>query len=99
MTYKQFKEMMELIEKIRDRSSAICDLGLDLINFEDDYYKIINMLMDAIFDEEAHGWIDWYLYERVGFKNKVNLATDKDGNSICYDIPSLWEEIKNNIKR
>jgi hypothetical protein len=29
--------------------------------------------------------------------NKVNRATDKDGNEICYDIPSLWEEVKNRL--
>jgi hypothetical protein len=98
MTYEQFKDLIETIEKVRERSSAIYDLGLDLINFEDEYYKIINILMNSVFDDEGHDWIDWYLYERIGFNNKVNLATDKDGNEICYDIPSLWETVKEHLK-
>jgi hypothetical protein len=97
MNYEQFKSLIETTEKVRERSSAIYDLGLDLINFEDSYYKIINILMNSIFDEEGHGWIDWYLYERIGFDSKVKLATDKDGNEICYDIPSLWETVKEHL--
>lgn len=98
MTYEQFKELIEAIEETRERSSAIYDLGLDLINFEDLHYKIINILMRSVFDEEGRDWIDWYLYERIGFNDKVNLATDKDGNEICYDIPSLWETVKEYLK-
>jgi hypothetical protein len=98
MTYEQFKDLIETTEKVRERSSAIYDLGLDLINFEDHYYKIINILMSSIFDEGGHGWIDWYLYERIGFNGKTNLATDKDGKEICYDIPSLWETVKEHLK-
>jgi hypothetical protein len=98
MTYEQFKDLIETIEKVGERSSAIYDLGLDLINFEDEYYKIINILMDSVFDQEGHDWIDWYLYERIGFKDKINIATDKDNNEICYDIPSLWETVKEHLK-
>ena len=98
MTYEQFKDLIETMEKTRERSSAIYDLGLDLINFEDLHYKIINILMKSVFDEEGHDWIDWYLYERIGFSGKTNLATDKDGNEICYDIPSLWETVKEHLK-
>ncbi len=98
MTYEQFKDLIETIEKVRDRSSALYDLQVDLLNFEDDYFKIINVLMDSVFDQEGHDWIDWYLYERIGFSGKTNLATDKDGNEICYDIPSLWETVKEHLK-
>jgi hypothetical protein len=98
MTYEQFKDLIETIEKVGERSSAIYDLGLDLINFEDEYYKIINILMNNVFNEEGHGWIDWYLYERIGFNDKVNLATDENGKEICYDIPSLWETVKEHLK-
>jgi hypothetical protein len=98
MKYEQFKQIIKTIEKVRDRSSALYDLQVDLLNFEDEYFKIINILMDSVFDEEGHGWIDWYLYERIGFSGKKNPATDKDGNEICYDIPSLWKTVKEHLK-
>jgi hypothetical protein len=98
MEYEQFKDLIETIEKVRERSSALYKLDIDLLNFEDNYFKIIDILMKSAFDEEGHGWIDWYLYERIGFNDKVNLATDGNGNKICYDIPSLWEEVKEHSK-
>jgi hypothetical protein len=98
MEYEQFKELIDAIEKVRERSSALYKLDIDLLDFEDTYFKIIDILMKSAFDEEGHGWIDWYLYERIGFNNKVNLATDENGKEICYDIPSLWEVVKEHLK-
>jgi hypothetical protein len=98
MEYEQFKDLIETIEKVRERSSALYKLDIDLLDFEDSYFKIIDILMKGVFDEEGCGWVDWYLYERIGFNDKVNLATDKNGKEICYDIPSLWEVVKEHLK-
>ena len=98
MDYEQFKNLIETIEKVRERSSSLHKLDIDLLDFEDSYFKIIDILMKSAFDEEGHGWIDWYLYERIGFNDKVNLATDENGKEICYDIPSLWEVVKEHLK-
>jgi len=98
MEYEQFKDLIETIEKVRERSSALYKLDIDLLDFEDSYFKIIDLLMKSVFDEEGHDWIDWYLYERIGFNDKVNLATDENGKEICYDIPSLWEVVKEHLK-
>jgi hypothetical protein len=45
------------------------------------------------YGKEGTDWIYWYLYERdpVG---TIDQATDKDGNAICYDDKSLWEEVE-----
>jgi hypothetical protein len=98
MEYEQFKELIDAIEKVRERSWALYKLDIDLLDFEDSYFKIIDILMKSAFDEEGHGWVDWYLYERIGFNDKVNLATDENGKEICYDIPSLWEVVKEHLK-
>jgi len=90
MDYEKFKTVIENLEKIRERSHSIYQLGVNLIDFEELYQNTITMLLDSVFDKEGKDWIDWYLYERIGFTNKVNLATDKHGIEICYDIPSLW---------
>ena len=99
MDYKNFKNIIENLEKMRERSHSVYILGIDLMNYEELYHDTIIILLDCIFNKEAKGWIDWYLYERNGFTNKTNLATDKNGNEICYDIPSLWNEVKNNLLR
>ena len=97
MNYETFKIIIESLEKVGERSHSIYELGVNLMDYEELYHNIITNLLNSVFDKEGKDWIDWYLYERVGFRNKVNLATDKDGNEICYDIPSLWEEVKNNL--
>ena len=97
MDYEKFKNIIESLEKVGERSHSIYKLGVNLMDYEELYHNIITSLLNSVFDKEGKDWIDWYLYERVGFKNKVNLATDKDGKEICYDIPSLWEEVKNNL--
>ena len=97
MTYENFKIIIESLERVGERSHSIYKLGVNLMDYEELYHNIITSLLNSVFDKEGKDWIDWYLYERVGFTNKVNLATDKDGKEICYDIPSLWEEVKNNL--
>ena len=97
MTYEQFKRVIEKLEKVRERSHALYKLGINLMDHEEVYHEIITDLMFSVFNAEGKDWIDWYLYERTGFTDKVNLATDKDGNEICYDIPSLWEEVKSDL--
>ena len=97
MTYENFKIIIESLERVGERSHSIYKLGVNLMDYEELYHDIVTSLLNSVFDKEGKDWIDWYLYERVGFTNKVNLATDKDGKEICYDIPSLWEEVKNNL--
>lgn len=97
MNYEKFKSVIEGLEKVSERSHSIYKLGVDLIGYDDMFHNIITNLINSLFDSDGKDWIDWYLYERVGFRDKVNLATDKDGKEICYDIPSLWEEVKNNL--
>lgn len=97
MNYEQFKIVIEGLEKISQQSHNLYKLGVNLMDYEDLYHNVITSLLNSVFDKKGKDWIDWYLYERVGFTNKVNLATDKDGKEICYDIPSLWEEVKNNL--
>ena len=94
MNFEQFKTIIELLEQVRERSHSIYKLGIDLMDYDESNHKIISMLMDSVFKEEGKDWIDWYLYEKPGFKGKSNLATDENGNEICYDVKSLWQTVK-----
>jgi hypothetical protein len=98
MEFDKFKTVIEKLEKVRERSHSMYGLGIDLLEYDEQYHIVISTLLHSVFSEEGTGWIDWYLYERIGFDSKVKLATDKDGNEICYDIPSLWETVKEHLK-
>ena len=97
MEYEQFKIVIEGLEKASEQFHSLYILGVDLMDYDNIYHNIITSLITSIFDEAGKDWIDWYLYERPGFNNGPLLATDADGKEICYDIPSLWEVVKNHL--
>ena len=94
MNFEQFKTVIEVLEKIRERSYSIYQLGIDLMNYDEPNHIVISTLLESIFKEEGKDWIDWYLYERIGFDGKILEAWDENNNPICYNIESLWETVK-----
>jgi hypothetical protein len=94
MTYEKFKTIIETLETSSEKSSALYKLGVDLMDYTDSYQVLISLLLKETFGETGADWIDWYLYERPSFKDTNNHAWDENGKAICYDIPSLWETVK-----
>lgn len=99
MNFKEFKTLIETLEKTREKYSALYDLGIDTLTYDEDYQKAITILMGSVFNEEGKDWIDWYLYERIGFDGRILEAWDENENPICYNIESLWETVKPYIKQ
>lgn len=93
MTKKTFKEIILNLQLTSKRSHELYKLGVDLMNVEEPYHKIIDQLMRECFNEEQIGWIDWFLYERETYGGEILEAHDADGNPICYDVDSLWETV------
>ena len=94
MNFEQFKILIETLQKISDKYKVLYDLGIDTMNYDEDYQKIITLLLEGIFNEEGKGWIDWYLYERIGFDGRVLEAWDENENPVCYNVESLWDTVK-----
>ena len=93
MNFEQFKTLIEALQKVSDKYSKLCDLGIDTMNYDEDYQKVISLLMECAFNEEGKEWIDWYLYERVGFDGRILQAWDENNNEICHNIESLWDTV------
>ena len=96
MTKHSFEKIILNLQTVRNRSREIYKLGIDLMNYEENYEKVVDELFRAAFNPDQLGWIDWFLYEREGFDGKINKAWKKVGRKkveICYDIDSLWETI------
>jgi hypothetical protein len=68
-------------------------LGIDMSGYNDDLYKVIDMLMEKAFGSMNKEWIDWFIYERVTPSGEILEAWDENNKPICYDIKSLWEEV------
>lgn len=96
MTKKQFENIILNLQVARKRSRDLYKLGIDLMQYDENYEHAVDEFFRATFNADQLGWIDWYLYEREGFNGKINKATKKVGRKkveICHTIDSLWETI------
>jgi hypothetical protein len=91
MKLEVFEKIVTLIKEQSERSFKLAEMGVDLINYEDSYAAAITLLLRVYYGKEGEDWISWYIYEREGLSGEILKAWDKDGNEICYDIPSLWK--------
>ena len=94
MTYKAFKQIIDLQIAHTKRVRAFYDLKLDLIETFSEQEKAVELLWEAILTEYGYDWLCWYLYEKdgVGGKPRADLqAWDKEENEICKDLKGLWE--------
>jgi|GEM_PF-1107132 len=91
MKLEVFEKIITLIKEHNDRSFKLAEMGVDLINYDDSYAAVITLLLRAYYGKDCEDWISWYLYEKESFSGEILQAWDKDGNEICYDIPSLWK--------
>jgi|APGre2960657404_1045060.scaffolds.fasta_scaffold01650_6 hypothetical protein len=94
MKLEVFEKIITLIKQHSERSFKLAEMGVDLINYEDAYSGAITLLFNAYYGSDGEDWISWYLYERESFSGEILQARDKDGNEICYDIPSLWKYVE-----
>jgi hypothetical protein len=94
MNLQTFTSLINEIISQNERIHNLYKQGVDLISFNDNYYKnVVHPLLIESFGKEGLEWIEWFIYERDG--NPEMKAWDKDNNEICYDIPSLYKEISN----
>ena len=99
MNLKTFTRFIEGLEKYQDKRDKAYGLGIDILSFDEDYYReVVRPLMSEVFKEEGMDWINWYLYDRPSVTGKFLEAFDKHGNKICYDVPSLHDTIKEYLK-
>lgn len=92
MTYSEFLEIGLRIQKLSKRTKALYDLGMDVINFENDYYEVIDLLLKQSFTETQYEWVSWFIYEN-DFGQKGMEARDESGELICHSWESLWEHL------
>lgn len=91
MNFKNFQHLISKLQKTSERDQGIYKLGIDLINFTDDYHSIINLLLKTYYSEEGEDIISWWLYENVEKKiyNKKGKVIDD-----LTSIESLWKYVE-----
>jgi len=97
MNKQSFEKIILNLQLVHKKSRELYELGVDLMQYDENYEFVIDELFKATFNEEQRGWIDWFLYEREGMYGIINQAhkiVGKKKVEICYDIDSLWETVQ-----
>ncbi len=99
MTFDHFKVIINLMVESSKDLSAAGSLGIDLIDFAENYNQAIHMLWESILSSEGVDWLNWFLYE----KNYINDGIGNpefnayhDGEEIVKDLEGLYEYLKEN---
>lgn len=90
MTREDFTELIKTLKEKDNQSVEIYQkYNIDLINYEEDFHKIIGLLMSYLFTEKGWDWISYYLYED-------NCEVwDKDSNEIPFKtVDDLYDYLE-----
>lgn len=89
--------IIDKLKKQNDINNQLSKLNVNLVEYVDSYYVVIETLIEEIYGEEGSEFFNWFCYEN-DFGNELSKenpkAWDKDDNPICYDVQSLWKELE-----
>ena len=94
MNKQSFEKIILNLQAAHKKSCELYKLGIDLMQYDENYEFVIDELFKASFNPDQRGWIDWFLYE--GLRGKTKKAYKKVGRKkveICHTIDSLWETV------
>jgi hypothetical protein len=93
MTYKRFLDITLTLKKQVEIERELYKLNMDLMEFTNPFYKIIEQLIEEVYGEEGAEWYSWFCWENEFGQGALN-AVDADNNPVCYDYKSLWEHLE-----
>tara|TARA_Y100001972_G_scaffold129253_1_gene195742 strand:+ start:7557 stop:7955 length:399 start_codon:yes stop_codon:yes gene_type:complete len=93
-----FIDTMKTMNDIQDRSSFLAqEMGIDIVGFEDRYFRVIENLFKLNFNQEQLSLIQLYLYELNPDKNwdgTIELQLKEDTKVVSFKDPKdVWEVI------
>lgn len=92
MDFKNFQHIILKLQVAFRRDHEAYKLGIDLINFTEDYHNVVNLLLKSYYGKEGEDIIGWWLYEDV----EKNIYDSETGEVIANltTIESLWEYVE-----
>jgi hypothetical protein len=89
---EMFEKAILTMEEIQVRGNLLhTELKLDLYEYDEKFYEVIDRLFTLHFGREAGEVIFFYIYERLNPDGTMNQLLDQDGNPIPLENPTdLW---------
>jgi glutamine cyclotransferase len=91
MKKEQFSNIIKELKNADQKCSGAFNIGIDTINFTDNYHSVIQELLRSIFGLEKTETLYWYLYEYQEGKMKIY---DNKTSEVLYDFDKegdLWK--------
>jgi len=90
-----FLDLIEMISFIDDQSLEVASLGVDLVRFEEPYYKIIENLIIKQYGIKSASVMFWWCSDRKMIDAKVYNLIDIDGKSTrVSSVNQLYKFLK-----
>lgn len=97
-----FVAMVNAIEKYDAEIERWADFGIELYELPicEIPWKLINMYLEEVFNEDGVDWINWYIYERKSiFTGEVLPCFDEEGKEFYVNTPEdLWKLVEQHQK-
>jgi hypothetical protein len=79
MEYEDFELIVKKIREREDKIRSIGKLGIDLIDFDDEFHQVLNLLIKSIYGKEGLDWFSW-------FCNESEYGEKDWGKHDCYKM-------------
>lgn len=90
-----FLDLIEMISFVDDQSLEVASLGVDLVRFEEPYYKIIENLIIKQYGIKSASVMFWWCSDRKMIDAKVYNLIDIDGKSTrVSSVNQLYKFLK-----
>lgn len=91
-----FFQIIQNLEELNVRQHLLyADINVDFSKYDDQFFNVIDQLLDLNFGTKVSNLIAFYLYDRMNPDGSVNPILTEDGREIILTDPyQLWELIK-----
>jgi hypothetical protein len=102
MNKETFIKIITQHQKIFGEFHELNSLGFDFYEGKyklvDKYDTIFDIMFECAFTDEGVDWIYWFIWEN-DYGIKKLKATDENGAPICYSVESLYDYVKQYLKK
>jgi hypothetical protein len=89
-----FISMVRALEKANARNYVMESVGMDLSQYDNLFYDVIDELLILHYGEDAYKLISFYVYDRINPDGSINILNDDLGNELVLKTPEqLWDII------
>lgn len=92
---EDLKQIIELMTSHHDRTQDAYKLNIDLIEYNDSLYKVIDILFDNVFLKNQKQFLEWYMYGKDFGRREDLKVWDDNGKEIeVNSIDDFYNTLK-----